>query len=132
MKIDTTPSSPQPPESRIYAAMAAIPELLSNVEPDIKGEITVRAIDLVRALRKKEHSLTAAKWAIHRFVVEGKVKVDRVSVDLPAAFDGSGNLVAGGGKGCIPLPQNKPAPFDAFRVIATDELWEFWRSQNRS
>ncbi len=33
---------------------------------------------------------------------------------------------SGGGTGTIPIPKGKPAPFDSFQVVATDELWKWW------
>jgi hypothetical protein len=34
----------------------------------------------------------------------------------------------GGGKGTVAIPKGRPAPFDTFRVVATEALWMWWRS----
>ncbi len=35
---------------------------------------------------------------------------------------------SGGGKGTVGIPKGKPAPFDSFKVTATESLWTWWHS----
>jgi hypothetical protein len=138
--IDTTPTLPKPPQALIESALRAIPGILANVQPTPGGAIELVASHLAERLRDAKHTLAAAQWAIHEAIWVGRLQPGLIEVDLPSF----GRMVGGrplfgmpdsrrmewtgGGKTTIAIPEGKPAPFNSFKVGATDSLWSWWRS----
>lgn len=132
--IDTTPIVPMPPAGEIQKAALAIPGILATLPPNQNRTIELVASLLVRRLQDASHSLAAAHWSIHESVRAGRLLTGQVEVGLPSVAVPSGNWNGtafdwyGGGKGTKIIPKGRPTPFDCFKVIATDALWEWWRS----
>src|SRR5262249_52297576 len=55
-------------------------------------------------------------------------------MEMPSACISSpmGKVWVGGERGTIAIPNGKPAPFDSFKVVATELLWTWWRSLHPS
>jgi len=140
VKVDTTPMLPKPPPALIESAARAIPGIMANIQPKHDGAIELVASDLAKRLQDSEHTLAAAQWAIHEAVGAGRLLTSLIEVQLPSG----GRMVGtrpilgmpdtrrmewtGGGKATIAIPEGRPAPFDTFKVVATEALWAWWRS----
>jgi hypothetical protein len=139
--IDTTPAYPEPPNSAIDLAARDIPDIMSNVKLGHKQAIEMVASHLAKQLQDVGHPLAAAHWAIHRSILAGRLVPGRIEMSAPMV----GNIVggamrnwggrndrrtvwSGGQTGTMSIPKGKPAPFDHFKVTATDALWTWWRS----
>jgi hypothetical protein len=106
--FDTEPSSPKPPKILIEPASRAIPLILSDVRPSHDGNISMTASELVNELQKLNHNLAVAQWAVHEAIQSGQLRKQlRRRYDEP--------------------PPNGPLPFEEFDVIATEDLWAWWR-----
>jgi hypothetical protein len=144
VEIDTTPTLPQPPRGLVESAAQKIPEILANVPPKQDGVIELIASHLAKRLQDAKHSLAAAHWAIHEAVQAGRLRAGTVEVELASFGRQVGRRAmyglpdtrrmewTGGGKSTIAIPGGKPAPFDAFKVTATESLWTWWRSFDAS
>jgi hypothetical protein len=132
--IDTTPTVPRPPAAHIEEAIRAIPDVLANVPPKQDGTIELVAAHLAKRLQDAKHSLAAAHWSIHAAVQADRLHAELVAVELPSigvpsgSWGGPAHHWHGGGRGTKAIPKGKPAPFDCFKVVATEALWEWWRS----
>lgn len=140
--IDTTPIVPKPPEPLIEAAERHIPHVFSNLQPNHEGSIEMPAATLGVQLQKASHTLAAAQWAIHEAVRAGRLSTGRVEEHLPTIIRPQGNGLPAAlfpnrnnwheaerpARGMKPIPKGKPAPFDCFKVVATEALWQWWRS----
>lgn len=122
--IDTTPTPPKPPPSLIEEAARAIPEVLANIPPDREGTIGLEtAAHLVSLVQKAGHTRAAARWAVHEAVQAGRLRVGPVEAGVPHILTSSSGPVP---RGCKPIPSGKPAPFDCFKVVATESLCSWW------
>ncbi|MDB5340354.1 MAG: hypothetical protein JWN70_5973 [Planctomycetaceae bacterium] len=139
--IDTTPASPRPPKHLIDAAERDIPGILGNLPPRGDGVIDMIASHLAKHLLDAKHILAAAHWAVHESVLAGRLQAARIETHLPIISPnvrgmqqesaGSGISVqgwSGGDRGYVGIPTGKPAPFEAFKVIATKSLWDWWQT----
>jgi hypothetical protein len=128
--IDTTPTCPKPPLALIELAERRIPGILANVQPNRDRAIELIASHLAKRLQYARHTLAAAQWAIHHAIKAGRLCARRVEAEFPSVgVPGPGGMDwHGGGRGHIAIPQGKPAPFDSFKVVATESLWAWWRS----
>jgi hypothetical protein len=128
--IDTLPDSPRPPYSLIESAARVIPDILANVQPLHDGTIEMIACDLAMRLQDAKHTRAAAHWAIHEFIQTGRLRADRVQVGLPCVLIPGPGGMTWQGPPCATkaIPRGKPAPFDCFKVVATESLWTSWRS----
>ena len=140
--IDTTPTVPKPPAPLIEAAERHIPHVLSNLQPNHEGSIEMLAAALATQLQKSNHTLAAAHWAIHDAVRAGRLSTGRVEVHLPTIIKPRGGGLPAAlfpnrdnwygaecpTKGMKPIPNGKPAPFDCFKVVATEALWAWYRA----
>lgn len=143
-EIDSTPQYPQPPQSLIEAAALAIPKVLANVHPEHDGTIGTVASLLARKLREVGHTLAAAHWAIHDYIRSGKLKPATITIHLPSRGRRVGRSIghlygqprtrqmewSGGEEVTTAIPKGRPASFDVFRVIATDQLWLSWKESD--
>jgi hypothetical protein len=121
--IDSTPAGlPRPPDSLIEAAANAVPSIMANVAPGPDERISLVASVLTVAIHKQGHTVQAACWAVHRLVCEKKLSTDRAYDPLPIVPG-----VSEGGYSVRPVPRGEPTPFGAFRVVATESLWKWWR-----
>lgn len=139
--IDTTPTLPKPPSGLIESAARAIPNILANVQPK-HGAIELVASHLAKRLQDDKHTLAAAEWAIHQAVQAGRLRAGLIEDTLPSFERQVGRRGmfgmpdtrrgewAGGERVTIVIPKGKPAPFNKFKVTATESLWEWWRSLN--
>jgi hypothetical protein len=144
VEIDTTPTLPQPPRGLVESAAQKIPEILANGQPKRDGVIELIASHLAKRLQDAKHTLAAAQWAIHEAVQAGRMRACIVEVELPSFGSQVGRRAmhglpdtrrtewTGGGKSPLAIPVGKPAPFDAFKVTATESLWAWWRSFDAS
>jgi hypothetical protein len=128
--IDTTPALPRPAQRFVESAARGIPSILANVEPKHDGTIELIASDLAKQLQDAGHTLAAAQWAIHETNQGGRLRTDVIEVEMPSiGIPGPGGMVwHGGERGTIAIPEGMPAPFDSFKVTATESLWTWWRS----
>jgi hypothetical protein len=129
-EIDTTPTLPKPPSALIESAARGIPSILANVQPKHDGAIELVASQLAKRLQDAKHTLAAAQWAIHEAIQSGRLRTGLIEMEVPSVgVSGPAGIVwHGGDRGTIPTPKGKPAPFDAFKVVATESLWAWWRS----
>lgn len=130
MEIDTTPTLPKPPTGLIESAERDIPGILANVQPEHDGAIELVASHLAQRLHDAKHTRAAAHWAIHEAIQADRLRAGRVAVEMPSVGVPTlgGTVWHGGERGTIAIPQGKPAPYDAFKVTATESLWTWWRS----
>jgi hypothetical protein len=128
--IDTTPALPRPPQRLIESAAQGIPGILANVEPKDNGTLELIASHLANQLQDAGHTLAAAQWAIHETIQGGRLRAGMIEVEMPSiGIPGPDGMVwHGGERGTIAIPEDRPAPFDSFKVIATESLWAWWRS----
>jgi hypothetical protein len=139
--INTTPTLPKPPVGLVDAAEREIPRILANVAPSHGSAIEVVASHLAKRLQDAGHTLAAAHWAVHRAVLANRLRPGLIEVDLPSFGRTVGGTMrhwggpddrhiewTGGGTGTVPIPKGKPAPFDSFKVTATDSLWAWWQT----
>ena len=126
--IDTTPTLPKPPPALIASAARGIPGILANVQPKHDGAIELVASHLAKRLQDAKHTLAAAQWAIHEGIQTGRLRIGLVEVEMSSFLPRGCDVWQGGERGTIAIPEGKPAPFDAFKVTATDSLWTWWRS----
>lgn len=140
--IDTTPVNlPRPPEPLIDAAARAVPPILADVNSEWNyDEVSLVASDLVQKLVKQGHTRPAASWAVHRLVGEGKLLAKPAYDEARTHIRQTGTRgipglkadtrhteVTGGGHSVRSIPTGRPAPYDSFRVVATEALWNWWR-----
>lgn len=125
--IDTTPTLPKPPTTLIDAAARAIPGVFANAVPKRAGACELVAAHLANRLQAAKNSLAAAQWAIHEAVQAGRLRAGTITRELPI-IGAPAHQWRGGGRGTKTIPKGKPAPFDCFKVVATEALWEWWRS----
>jgi hypothetical protein len=132
--IDTTPTPPRPPRTLIEAAARELPGILANVHPKHDGAIELIASHLAKRLQDAKHTLAAAQWSIHEAIQAGRLRAGLVKVGMPSIVaPGPGDMVSHGGeRRTIAIPKGKPAPFDSFKVTATESLWTWWRSFDAS
>ncbi len=126
--IDTTPTLPRPPARLIELAVREIPGALANVQPRHDGAVELIASHLARRLQEAQHTLAAAQWAIHEAIQAGRLRAGLVEAEMPSFLPRGSKVWQGGGRRTIAIPKGKPAPFDAFKVTATESLWTWWRS----
>jgi hypothetical protein len=127
--INTTPAMPLPPAGLVEAAARDLPGILANVQRRHDGAIALIAAHLAQRLRDAGHTLAAAQWAIHEAVQAGRLRPERIEMELPGFMGLHGGFYQPfGEKGYIGIPQGKPAPFEAFNVVATEALWAWWRA----
>jgi hypothetical protein len=138
--IDTTPTLPRPSHSLIEAAARAVPYMLANLQPEHDGPIELVASDLAKRLQDAKHTLAAAHWAIHGAIRMGWLRTGRVQTVSPSFGRRVGQRASfgrpdtrrwewtGGEVRTIAIPEGKPAPFDSFKVVATESLWTWWRA----
>lgn len=136
--IDVTPTTPKPPPNLIESAARAIPNILANLKPCSDGQIGLVASHLAKQLQDCGHTLAAAQWAIHEAIQAGRLEAGRVEACPPTVISQVGRRgMFGlpdtrqmewprGGRSMIAIPQGKPAPFDSFKVVATQFLWDWW------
>ena len=140
-EIDTTPTLPQPPAAFVEAAGRDIPGVLANVKPHRDGAIEMIASHLAERLHDVGHTLAAAYWAVHEAVRAGRLTPGLIETELPSFGKTVGGAMrhwggpddrrivwSGGQKGTVSIPTWKPAPYDNFKVTATESLWAWWRS----
>jgi len=125
--IDTTPTLAKPPPGLIAAAGRAIPDIMGPIQPDHNDAVELVAADLAARLKDNGHNLAAAHWAIHEAVQAGRLRAEVIQVALPFAISRSGQ-VTGPTRGTIAIPEGKQAPFDCFKVVAMQALWDWWHS----
>ncbi|MSU78423.1 MAG: hypothetical protein EXS16_10050 [Gemmataceae bacterium] len=136
-KIDTTPTLPEPSADSIDLASREIPCILANVKPRRDNSIEMIASRLAKRLQDAGHILAAAYWAIHQSVKAGRLRAALIETELPSVASrnpgqgGSGRIWHGGEKGIVAIPNGQPTPFDCFKVVATESLWEWWRSNKQ-
>jgi len=143
--IDTSPIVPRPPRELVESAAFAIPGILADVQPNHDGAIELVASNLVNKLRGAGHNLAAAQWAVHEAVQAGRLKPGRIEMHGPISgsrVGGAMRWVGGaddrhtvwteGKRWTIEVPIGRPAPFESFKVIATEQLWEWWRTQSEA
>jgi hypothetical protein len=128
--IDTTPAPPRPPERLIESAARGIPAILANVEPKDDGTIELIASYLAKQLQDAGHTLAAAQWGIHETNRAGRLRAGFIEVEMPSiGIPGPEGMVwHGGERGTIAIPEGRPAPFESFKVIATEALWTWWHT----
>lgn len=128
--IDSTPSLPCPPNDQILLAMRDIPPLMAKVNPTQSNTIELIAETLARLLENQNHSRPAAYWAIHQAIQTGYLRAGYILFELPGALVHGDDRSAwrGGGQATTHISSGKPASFDRFKVIATELLWDWWRS----
>jgi hypothetical protein len=139
--INTTPAHPKPPIQLVEAAMRDVPSILADVPPRHDGAIELVASHLAKCLQHAGHTLSAAQWAVHESVRAGRLQPGLIETELPSIgrvvgqnmrhWGGRDNRRmewTGGGKATVAIPKDKPAPFDSFKVTATESLWAWWRS----
>jgi hypothetical protein len=143
-RIDTTPTLPKPPSALIETAARDIPGILANVQPQQDGAIESVASELAKQLQDAKHTLAAAQWAIHEAIQAGRLRPSLIEVELPSFGRQVGRREmfgqpdtrriewTGGGKETIPIPKGRPAPFDSFKVTATESLWTWWGSSEKA
>lgn len=141
LDIDTTPATPKPPIQFVEAAARDIPSIMANVPPRHDGAIELVASHLTKRLQDARHTLAAAEWAVHESVRAGRLQPGLIEVELPSFGRVVGGTMrhwggpddrrmewTGGERGTIGIPKGKPAPFDNFKVTATESLWTWWHS----
>jgi hypothetical protein len=124
--IDTTPTKRKPPTADIAAAKLQIPPVMGSIDPaaDPNGRVerdgTVVMIGGVLAgqIRDLGHSLAAAEWAIHEFVVNGLLRVGLRWPDPNALPELARDLAD--------IDPTKPVPFPEFLVGSTEQFWQWW------
>lgn len=140
-QIDTTPITPEPPKPHVLAAMAQVPEILANVKPNYESEISLVGTTLVKKLQNDGHSLAASQWAIHQLVLDEMLLAKTIKTELPSfgkrrvvgfshLYGGPKQVVTswgGGGEAEVGIPNGAHTPFEYFRVVAVDKLWNWWR-----
>jgi hypothetical protein len=139
--IDTTPTLPEPPAGFVEAAGRDIPSALADVEARHDGAIEMIASHLAKRLQNAGHTLAASYWAVHKAVRAGRLTPGLIEMELPSFGKTVGGAMghwggpndrrmvwSGGQKGTVSIPKGKPAPFDNFKVTATESLWSWWRS----
>jgi hypothetical protein len=94
--IDSTPRYPQPPDEHVRAAERCIPQLLANVEPTPRGEVTLVASYLAERIRNENHTLAAAHWAIHWSIRAGRLRTGRIVNEQPSYQPRGGSHWSGG------------------------------------
>jgi hypothetical protein len=75
--------------------------------------------------------MAAAHWAIHDGIRAGRLRTGLITVEYPS-WQNPGQPWQGGGQGTIAIPNDQPTPFDAFVVIATEALWNWWRNNDQT
>ncbi len=139
--IDTTPATPQPPIQFVEAASGSIPGIMANVPPRHDGTIELVASHLAKALQDAGHTLAAVQWAVHQLVRAGRLRPGVIEFELPSYGRMVGGIMrhlggpddrrivwSGGGRSSIEIPAGKPAPYEHFKVTATEALWVWWHS----
>jgi hypothetical protein len=124
----------------VKSAAREIPAILANAKPQHDGTVEMIASHLAERLQDAKHTLAAAHWAIHELVREGRLEAGRIEMTMPMTGRPVGRRGmfgmpdtrqiewTGGERVTIAIPKDKPAPFDAFKVVATESLWKWWRS----
>lgn len=125
-KIDSTPTGPKPPANQIDLAERDIPRVMANIQPDPYGTIALNADHLAHYLVEAGHTLAAAKWAVHESIKAGRLKKGFKPTSVPSSSRprGKPNLH---GLAAYAIPEGSRTPFELFRVIATESLWDWWR-----
>lgn len=139
--IDSTPTAPRPPNELVELAVIDIPTILADVQP-IDGVIELVASHLAKKMRGAGHNLATAQWAIHEAVQAGRLRTELVSWAPQTGRRVGGERRFMGGPddrriewSVVKQPtfddfNGKPVPFESFKVIATELLWEWWRSRS--
>lgn len=127
--IDSTPILPEPPARFIAAAEQDIPGILLAVPAYDDGTIEAYASYVAQKLVDAKHTPAAAQWAIHHFVVAGRLRTAPIVDEMPSSKNRGGTW-QGGERVARAIPKGKPTPFDSFNVIATDALWAWWRASD--
>lgn len=126
-RVDTTPSSKEPPGSSVDEAMCALPSVLNN-EPELRyfhDPMKRRGAEyaiLRQRMQEKGHQRDAAEWAIHRHVEAGRLDASprRTSGPVQGWLDGGSMM---------PLTNRLDSDRERCLLWANESLWEWWKNE---
>lgn len=127
LRVDTRPTSQEPPRSWTEPARNALPGILNNA-PQSRGvpaRSECRAVDyavLRQCLEAAGHNRDAAEWAIHWHVEAGRLGVEPGFSCTPGVY--------GDGGWRVPPRQTRTTERERCVLWSTLELWEWWKAND--
>lgn len=137
------PETKKPPQYLIQAAMIELARVLHDFGVIIpNGEHSLSYVECRERLTYLNHSISAVEWAIQELNSDGRLLIDEEGGKFEWLIRFVGRTLGPGinpgettkehvSKMIDALRRHGPAPADAFRVVSTPTLWNWWSAQDQ-